>query len=168
MYHIFLAIVSIAICYKLGDWRNWRKYYSTILFFILSSVVCIVLTYNHPLWLYKSEILNQTFSDLLISITVYPSTIMLFIPHLPNGKIKTIRHISYYVAVYSIVEFIASKLGYFSYYNGWNIGYTIIFNYIMFPILILHYRKPVYVWFIVLICPHILFFLLKIPYSTIR
>ncbi|WP_373687524.1 CBO0543 family protein [Clostridium estertheticum] len=168
IYYIFQSLVSIYICYKLGDWENWIKYYPTILFFILSSVVCIVLTYDHPLWLYKPQILNHTFTDLLISITVYPCTIMMFIPHLPKKLPKIILHISIYVAVYTIPELIAVKLGYFTYHNGWNIWYTIIFNYIMFPIIILHYKKPLYAWLIALVSPHILFFLLKIPYNVIR
>ena len=168
MYLIFVAAASIIICYKLGDWRNWRKYYSTILFFILSSVVCIVLTYNHPLWLYLSVVINHTFTDLFISITVYPCTIMMFIPHMPRKIPKIILNISIYVAVYTIPELIAVKLGYFTYHNGWNIWCTLIFNYIMFPVIILHYKKPVYAWLIALISPHILFFILKIPYSDIR
>lgn len=168
MYLIFLSVLSIFICYKLGDWRNWRKYYSTILFFILSSVVCIVLTYNHPLWLYKSVILSHTFTDLFISITVYPSTILVFLPHLPKRMTNSILHVSFYVAVYTIAEFIAVKLGCFTYFNGWSIWHTLIFNYIMFPILILHYKKPLYAWLFALISPHILFIILKIPYSIIR
>jgi len=168
MYIIFLSVISICICYKLGDWKNWRKYYSTILFFILSSVACAFLTYNHPLWLYKSVVINHTFTDLFISITVYPCTIMMFIPHLPSKITKIILHISIYVAVYTIPELFAIKLGYFTYFNGWNIWYTLIFNCLMFPMLILHYKKPLYAWGIALISPHILFLILKIPYSIIR
>jgi len=168
MYHILLAIISIFICFKYGDWRNWKNYYPTILFFILSSVVCILLTYNHPLWLYESKILGHTFCDLLISITVYPSTVLIFIPNFPKKITKIILHISIYVAVYTIPEFIAVKLGYFTYHNGWNIWCTVIFNYIMFPMLMLHYKKPIYAWIIALISPHILFFIMKIPYNSIR
>lgn len=143
-------------------------YYSTILFFILSSLACVFLTYNQPLWLYKSIVINHTFTDLFISITVYPSTVMMFIPHLPSKISKIILHISIYVAIYTIPEFIATKLGYFTYLNGWNIWYTLIFNCMMFPMLILHYKKPLYAWSIALVSPHILFFILKIPYSVIR
>jgi len=168
MYLIFLSLFSIFICYKSGDWRNWRKYYSTILFFILGSLTCALLTYNHPLWVYKGVVINRTFTDLFFLITVYPCTMMMFIPHLPSKKTKIIFHISIYVAVFTILEFIAVKLGYFTYYNGWNIWYTLIFNYIMFPILMIHYKKPMYAWIIALIIPHILFFILKIPYSVIR
>ncbi|MBC8062895.1 MAG: hypothetical protein H7Y18_19875 [Clostridiaceae bacterium] len=168
MYLILLATLSIIICYKLGDWRNWKIYYPTILFFILSSVVCILLTYDHPLWLYESSIINHTFTDLFISITVYPCTIMMFIPHLPKEIRKIILHIFIYVIVYTVPEFIAVKIGYFTYHNGWSIWHTLIFNAIMFPIIILHHKKPIYAWIVALISPHILFFIMKIPYNSIR
>ena len=168
MFLIFISVASIIICYKLGDWRNWRRYYPTILFFILSSIACAFLTYNHPLWLYHSTVINHTFTDLFITITVYPCTVMMFISHLPNKITKIILHISIYVAAYTIGEFIAVKLGYFTYQNGWNIWYTLIFNYLMFPMLILHYKKPIYAWIIAIVSPHILFFILKIPYSVMR
>ncbi|MBK5242496.1 CBO0543 family protein [Clostridium sp.] len=168
MYLIFLSIISIIICYKFGDWKNWKNYYSTILFFVLSNVTCILLIYNNPLWLYESKILNHTFSDLYICITVYPSTVMLFIPHLPSKKTKQIFHISIYVAIYTLAELIGMKLGYFTHLNGWNIWYSLAFNYMIFAMLILHYKKPMYAWMIALISPHILFFIMKIPYNIIR
>lgn len=168
MFHILLAVVALLICYKYGDWKNWENYYPTILFFILSNVVCILLTYNHPLWFYESNILNRTFNDLLICITVYPSTVMTFIPNFPKKFIKRMAHIAYYVSIYTIVEFIAVKLGCFTYHNGWSIWHSALFNLTMFPILYLHYKKPLYVWAIALISPHILFFIMKIPYSSIR
>ncbi|WP_367179373.1 CBO0543 family protein [uncultured Clostridium sp.] len=168
MYLIFLSVVSIAICYKLGDWRNWRKYYSTILFFILTSVIFSILTYNHPLWSYKPVIINHTFTDLFVCITIYSSTIMMFIPHLPRKTTKKIIHVSFYVAVYSIAESIAIKFGYFNHFNGWNIWYTLIFDYIMFLVLILHYKKPIYACILVLIGYNIIFLIMKVPYSIIR
>lgn len=168
MYHILIALLSIFICYIFGDWRNWKGYYSTILFFILANVVCMLLTYNHQLWCYESKLLNCSFCDLLICITVYPSTVMVFIPHFPKEIKKIVPHVSFYVAIYTIAELISLKLGYFTYDHGWNIWCTLIFNSIMFPILYLHYKKPLYAWVIALISPHILFFIMKIPYNSIR
>jgi hypothetical protein len=156
------------MCYKFGDWRNWRKYYSTILFFILSNVACILLTYNHTLWQYETEILNHTFCDLFVCITVYPSIVMLFISNFPKKTIKIITHISFYVAIFTIAEWIGVKLAYFTYFNGWNIWFSTIVNYILFSVLYLHYKNPFYAWGIALISPHILFFLMKIPYNSIK
>ena len=168
MYHILIGAISILICYKFGDWRNWKNYYPTILFFILSSVLCTLLTYNHILWEYESRLMNHTFCNLLICITVYPSTVMIFIPYFPKKIIKIIPYISIYAVVYIIGEFISVKLGYFTYHNGWNIWGSIIFDFLMFPLLILHYKKPIYGWILVLIGSNILFFIMKIPYNNIR
>lgn len=168
MYHIFLSIISIFICYKFGDWTNWSKYYSTILFFILNSVIYALLTYNHPLWLYESPFFHKTLSDLLICLTVYPCTVMVFIPHFPKKITKSIPYITFWVALYSILEFISIKLGYFNYYNGWSIWFSVIANYIIFAMLILHYKKPLHAWLVVLISPFVLFYIMKIPYNKIR
>jgi len=168
MYYIFLAIAAIFLCYKFADWKNWEKYYPTILFFILSNVVCVLLIYKNPLWLYKSQILNCTFCDLFVCITVYPSTVMIFIHNFPKKIIKIISHISFYVAIYTIAEFIGFRLGYFTYHNGWDIWHSLIFNYVMFLVLILHYKKPVYAWIIALISPHVLFYIMNISYNIIR
>lgn len=168
MFHIFIAIVAISLCYRYGDWKNWKNYYPTILFFILSSILCAFFTYNHPLWLYESKGLNHTFWDLFICITVYPSTIMMFIPHLPSKKAKKVFHIALYVAIYTITELVANKLGYFSYHNGWNIWCSLIFNSVMFPILAIHYEKPIYGWIFAFILFFGLLFIMKIPYSCIR
>jgi hypothetical protein len=42
-------MISVCLCYKYGDWKNWKKYHATILFFILGILVCDLLTYNKPL-----------------------------------------------------------------------------------------------------------------------
>jgi len=93
---------------------------------------------------------------------------MLFIPNFPKKTTKIITHILFYVAIYTIAELIGVKLGYFTYLNGWNIWYSLILNCMIFPILMLHYKKPLYAWIIALISPHILFFIMKIPYNSIR
>ena len=66
MFHIFIATVSISICYRYGDWGNWKNYYSTTLFFILNSALCDFFTYNHPLWLYGSKGLDNTFFRFIV------------------------------------------------------------------------------------------------------
>lgn len=168
MFYILIATISIFTCYKYGDWRNWKNYYTTMLFFVISSIVCTILTYNHTLWLYQTAVINNTFTDLFIAITVYPCTVMIFVYHLPSKNSGIILYISIYAAVYTIGEFVAVRLGYFTYHNRWNIRCSLIFNCIMFPVLILHYKKPIYAWIIALLSPHILFFLMKIPYSSIK
>jgi hypothetical protein len=168
MYYIGLSLTSILLCLKWGDWRNWKNYYPTILFFMVSNLASNLITYKTPLWLYNPTLLGCTFTELLIIVTIYPSTLLIYLPNFPNTTFKRIVHLTYYVAIYTTVEVISLRLGYFSHLNGWNTIHSILFNYIMFSILILHHKKPLMAWAIAFISPHILLYLFKIPYSTIR
>lgn len=38
-----LACLFILVCYKWGDWRNWKTYYPTILFLIAGTLFTILL-----------------------------------------------------------------------------------------------------------------------------
>jgi hypothetical protein len=49
--HIIGSFLWILATWKWGDWRNWKKYQSTILYMIVFSLLFDVLTYNHSLFL---------------------------------------------------------------------------------------------------------------------
>lgn len=144
--HIITVIVSLSTCYIWGDWRRWEKYYPTILFFILGNLVYRILFHNNLLWLYVSPLLNHTLIDILITFTVFPSTLMVFIPNYPRGTSKQVVYIFFWVCLYSAVEYISHILGAFKYDNGWNTLWSILFNISMFSLLYLHYKKPLLAW----------------------
>lgn len=156
-FHIIVVIIALLLCYKLGDWRNWQKYYSSILFFMMGDFIYLVLFRKTMLWMYNTDILNHTLVNLLIIFTVYPATILLFIPHFPKGILKRSGYILLWVALFSATEYISYRLGCFSYHNGWNIGWSIIFSSIMFPLQYIHYKKPLSAWCFALI--KLLFFI---------
>ena len=145
-YYIIMIVMSFLICYKWGDWRNWENYYSTILFFILGDSIYGLLFRNTLLWTYEFPLLNHTLISLIIGFTVFPATVMVFIPLYPKGLVKQAAYILICTFVYSLGEYIAYKIGAFSYYNGWNLYYSVIFCLIMFPLLYLHYKKPLWAW----------------------
>lgn len=145
-FHISIIIIAILACYKWGDWRHWEKYYSTILFFMMGDFIYLVLFRKTMLWKYNTDILNHTLVNLLVLFTVYPSTIMLFIPHFPKLLFKQITYILLWVASFAVVEYISYRLGCFCYHNNWNLGWSIIFSLIMFPLQYLHYNKPLLAW----------------------
>lgn len=47
------AILYILVCLKWGDWRNWRKYYPTILYVIIWDLIfnllLIITPYGHSI-----------------------------------------------------------------------------------------------------------------------
>ncbi len=150
-FHITVMIISLLICYTWGDWKHWNKYYSTIQFFIIGDLIYNVLFHNTTLWKYVCPSLNHTLINILIMITVFPSTILVFIPHYPKDRFNQVIYISFWVSLYIVVEYISYILGYFQYDNGWSIVWSGIFCIIMFLLLYLHYRKPLLAWFLAII-----------------
>lgn len=144
--HIIVSISFVLAALKWGDLRNWKLYYPTILYFGIGDLVYNFLTCNNPLWVYESPIFHHTFSDLLIIATAFPSFVLLFLPYYPDKFIKQIGYIAIWVFITSTLEYISYSLGYFSYHNGWSVWWSAVHNCIAFPLLRLHYKKPLLVW----------------------
>lgn len=167
-YQIIVSIIISLAAWKLGDWRNWKKYYPTIQFFMIGEFLYDLLCYNYPLWSFESPLLKVTFSEILIAFVFYPSTILIYIPHMPTGRLKTILYVLLWVALYTITEELSYLLGFFSYHNGWNLGLSVLFNIVMFPLLWLHYRKPLWAWALLVIAAAAGLMMFHVPISSMK
>lgn len=167
-YQITVSVIMALVAWKWGDWRNWKLYYPTMLYFIIGDFLYGLLTYNYALWEFESPLLKTVMSDILISFVAFPATILLFLPHFPQIWVKRILYILMWVVIYTVIEIISYHLGFFSYQNGWSIWWSILFNCMMFPMLRLYYKKPLIAWTITL--PIVVIFLLyfKVPFSTMK
>jgi len=86
---LLLPMIWILSAYKWSDWRNWKKYYPTILFFILSDLIYNFIAYNYPLWELTSPKLGVTYSVLIKCFTSWPASTLLYLTHFPlAGKLK--------------------------------------------------------------------------------
>lgn len=164
---IILIIISIFSCWKYGDWKNWRLYYPTILYLIIGDIACEIVTYRMPLWSYTIN-LENIYSDFLVTAFIYPCTVILFLTYYPKLIKKQVIYILYWTLIFSLAEYTAFILGWFSYSNGWTIGWSILFNCIMFPLLYLHYKRPLWVWPISLALTFIVLYIFKIPLDSFR
>lgn len=150
-FHLVLSIISILVAWKWGDWRNWKSYYPTVLYMIVGDFTYIILSSNKPLWEYKSPIFSSDFLEFLIALVIFPCTCFVFFrlyQIIKNSK-KIITYILFFLfsaLVYTSIECLSFYLGYFSYHNGWNLYWSFTFNCLMFPLLLLHYKRPLWVW----------------------
>ncbi|MFC4802011.1 CBO0543 family protein [Neobacillus sp. GCM10023253] len=149
MHLIFNSLFFIAGI-KWGDWRNWRKYHSTILFLWFGDLLYNFLCYDYKMWEYKESIFglnllpNHTIITLLIMFVAYPSSVLIYLGKFPKDKIKIVFWVLFWVALFSIIEYINLQyLNLITHHNGWTIGWSVLFNAIIFPMLILHYRYPI-------------------------
>ena len=168
MYHVAYCLTFSFICWLKGDWRNWKIYYSTILFFALGEMELNFIFYKHSLWQYASPNLNHTFITFLWDSTVIPSTILLFIPYMPKSVSKKILYIFLWVVIYVFSEFAFYTVGYFKYFNGWNLAYSSMLDIFIFLLLYLHYKKPLLACFAVMLTIPLFIYLTKLPLDSIK
>ena len=164
MIRILLAIMFICLCFKWGDWKHWRLFYPTILFYIIFDLSYNILFYKKPLWLYTGSFWNSTFADYFVTFVTFPPSIILFLTNFPTKILKQVKYIVFWVFSVSFLEYIVYINGGIKYYNGWNIGWSILFNFIMYPLLFLNYKKPLLSWGIAIPLTFSLMFIFKIPY----
>lgn len=159
---------------KWGNWQEWRKYYPTILFFILCDLFANVITYHYPLWRYQETIfathilVNHSFVSIMIMLIVYPITILIYLGRFPNGTGKRVFWVMLWVFMYWFVEFInLHYLNLIRHENGWTLTWSLAFNIIMFTVLYTHYKKPLLAWILSAIWAAIIIITFNIPLTLL-
>ncbi|WP_246197275.1 CBO0543 family protein [Cytobacillus depressus] len=148
------ALVWLFALYKWGDYKNWRKYYPTILFYILGNFIYLyLLSETYPMWRYNPQGINEdiglTNAHISFSIMIiqYPATILIYLSRFPERKWKNqLLFVIGWVLLYALQEFIDIKFNFMDYYNGWNFYWSILFNFVMFIILRIHHTRPLLAW----------------------
>lgn len=165
MSFMLFGIIIIIICWKWGNWRKWKEYYPTMLYFIIGNFAYIVLTQMKPLWSFGKTVAHYPIFNILMMLCLYPSTTILyftFYPSPPSVK-KQVLYILLWVSIYSVIEFLSYITGGFLYENGWNLCYSILFNLVIFPLLRLHLKRPLLTWIFSAALGTIIMYWFKIP-----
>ncbi|SFB06565.1 MULTISPECIES: CBO0543 family protein [unclassified Bacillus (in: firmicutes)] len=142
MVALVYSILWILAAWKWGDWKNWSKYYPTILFASIGNLIYEVVCSEYPMWLMEPNGLpNRTLPILLLVIVGMPLSVFLYLSYYPFKKSKTKQamHIFLFVAIFVVLEYASVKLGSITYHNGWNLYWSTLFNIVMFSILRLHH-----------------------------
>jgi hypothetical protein len=167
---VFLIIffsAAAALCYKYGDWRNWKKYQATILFLIAGDLLHRCFTAEKHLWYYQVPFMSGLLINLLIMLIIYPCTVLIFIPMVEASTSRKIGVILVWVLIYSVLELVADYFGILRYSNGWNGWFSILFDFIMFPLLWLHYKKPIWAYAVASLIAIVVVFSFNIPMPKI-
>ena len=144
MYLVLIVVVYILFAIRFVDWKQWMDYYPTIQYFIVFNLLYNFLYYNHTLWAYKAvsvNWLNHTIIEVTFTFFILPVIIMVYLKYFPTGK-KKFLYVGVWISFFSFLEYIFFKKGLFIYDNGWGLGWSIVFNAIIFTLLRLHYKRP--------------------------
>lgn len=167
---VVLVILFMVVTWRFGDWRNWRRYHPTILFFVMSALLYNVLLYNHPMWEYNGDgiIPNHTLSALSLSFIVFPCTVLLYIPHFPKSMWLRTAYVLMWGAIYSLIEWFMLKSGLIEYHNGWTYIASALFDFGIFVMLLVHHKKPLWAYGISLVAVVLLMWLYQVPTQSMK
>jgi hypothetical protein len=150
--YILINIFYMLAAFKWGDWRNWKLYYPTILFFIIGDFLYNFLLYKKSMWLFHDLILpNHTTITVLAMVISYSATVLIYLGRFPEGWGKRSVWFLLWVGLYSFAEYFNSKFGFISYHNGWNMWWSVLFTGIIFFILPIHHKRPLLAWLLSII-----------------
>lgn len=136
---------------KWADWKNWAKYYPTILFVMVVNLAASFLTYHHILWNYNPDsiVKSQTLIEMVNSFFMLPATTFIYLSTMSAfpTKLCKLACMSFWIVLYACLEFIDHFIiGGISYKNGWSWPASAIFDIAMFSIIWLHYLRPLVAW----------------------
>ncbi|SET71934.1 hypothetical protein SAMN05216389_12273 [Oceanobacillus limi] len=150
--YILINFLYIFAGYKWGDWRNWKTYYPTILFFIIGDFLYNFLLYQKPMWLFHDVILpNHTTITVLAMVVSYSATVLIYLGRFPVSWKNRFLWFLLWTGVYLLLEFINNSLGFITYHNDWNFWWSVLFTGIIFFILPIHHKKPLLAWLLSII-----------------
>ena len=128
--YILINVFYLIVAFKWGDWRNWRVYYPTILFFIMGDFLYNFLLYKKSMWLFHDLILpNHTIITILAMVVSYSATVLIYLGRFPEDWNKRFIWFLLWIGIYLSVEYFNSRFGFITYHNGWNIWWSTIYRY---------------------------------------
>lgn len=176
MSSLIYTFLWLLASWKWGDWKNWEKYYSTILFFIMGDFIYLYLLSDfYPMWKYTPQQFDSsigftnTHISLLIMYIKYPATVLIYLAKFPQqNRVKQFFYFMGWVLFYSINEVVDIQLKFLKHFNGWNIWWSVLFNIVMFLVLLIHYKKPPVAWLISFCFILILWNFFEVPATVFR
>jgi hypothetical protein len=162
--HIAMSVFVIFAVWRWSDWRNWEKYHATMLYIAASNLMYNFLCASYFLWRINADFLsNHTITEVLYTLIIFPGTALLFLSNYPKTLKKQILRIAYYVGIYAGFEVIYVWFSKIEYQYGWTIWWSFGFDMLMFPMLILHYKKPLIAYVISIPTAMFLLWLFNVP-----
>lgn len=128
MFHVVLTagmLIGLAITKKLN---KWQEAIIPTLFFALFNLYYYFLCYSTERWLWvvKKPIINNFITETIYCFIIFPCWSIIFIGYFPQNK--PFIYVLKWTIVSVVIEYLAVKIGYFHYTNGWNIAWTFFFT----------------------------------------
>jgi hypothetical protein len=100
---VFLFIFS---AWRWSDWKNWRKYYPTMLFMTTVSLLENIITANHKLWMMVNSpfATSSLANGLFVTFMSFPAVLLLFLSHYPKKNSRKVCYVLLWASFYSMMN----------------------------------------------------------------
>jgi hypothetical protein len=159
-----LAFIFIVSAYKWGDWKNWRKYYASMLFFGMGDLIYILVFHDKPLWKFVTDYLVYPLNELFVIFTIFFSSVLIFLTNYPKKLFHQTLYNAFWISLYMLIEIFTINVHMIEHFNGWTIWWSLLHNTIQFPIVALHHKNPVLAWIIALFFLVVIMKIFKVSY----
>ncbi|HLS08762.1 CBO0543 family protein [Lentibacillus sp.] len=163
--HIFIIFLVILAAWRWADWSRFQQFHATMLYIIAMNLLYFFFTFDYPLWTFESNIgIPERVLNLLHAFIVLPLTIIMFLSRFPDAIIHKLLYIAKWVLLYIVFEWGGYHLGAIEYHNGWSVTWSCLFVLVMFPMLRLHYTRPLIAYGLSIIIIAVLLTLFNVPW----
>jgi hypothetical protein len=167
-----IIVLTLIATWRFGDWRNWKKYYSSILFTICINFAVSILTYTHSLWHFEKVLFipNHTIADFMLKFTNFPAIVLTYLSRYPfkTRLYRQLVYIAFWVVIFSLLEGLSVLLKIETYHNGWNYWWSVVVWLSLFVGVTLHHTKPPLAWLLFFIGTSFLIVYFHIPISKMK
>lgn len=145
--HLAIAIWSFLAAWRWGDWKHFEKYHKTLLFISCGGLLYEFFTKDYVLWDFRPDFLiNRTITDLVYIFVIMPCSTFVFLSTYPDRPIRQALHVAKWTVIYAVLEWVGWQMGRIYYEHGWSIYWSAAFDCAMFPMLRLHFKKPIWAY----------------------
>lgn len=141
------AVLSISLCivaFLTTSWKSFYKYHTTILYVSLLNLLYNYICANYYLWEWQSDLfMNHQMVGYFLSFLFLPSIVILFLHFYPYNQEGQIRYLFIWMLGHWVWEFTYAHIFHkLTYYYGWSIWWSGLFYLVMFPMILLHSKRP--------------------------
>jgi len=142
--NLAIDIFIIYAVWRWADWKNWRKYHASMIFAGAMNLLYHVLSLTHYYFLWKMvpSFFTFTTEEIIHTFILLPGTTLIFLSRWPKNISKQLKYFIKWILIFVLGEYALNNFGGIEYYNGWNIGLSFLFCCVMFPGILIHFKKP--------------------------
>lgn len=167
LFHAAVFTGAFLSSLKWGKWRNWRKYLSTFYYWALLTCYYEYISYigNKHLWQFDKNFISLFVTESMYTFVLYPCLIVMFLGNFPKEKSKKIQHYVKWISLSLLIDALGKFYGAVHFYHGWSLAWEAFFYTTMYPMLHLHYKKPLLA--LLLSAFFVMFYLLIFDYDLL-